>query len=168
MSGTSMDGVDLAYCEIEENNGKWNYKIIHTETTPYDNKWRIRLSQLRKQPAFIYPKTDNFYGMYLGNLVNDFIKKHQIKPDFVSSHGHTIFHQPENGFTAQVGSGAAINAVTNLPVVNDFRTANVTLGGQGAPLVPIGDELLFSEYDAVLNLGGIANISFKKDGKRQA
>lgn len=160
MSGTSMDGVDLAYCEFEINDLKWNFKISCADTIPYPEVWITRLTHLHEQPIFLYPKTDAFYGKYLGQLVNDFIKKNHLVVDLISSHGHTIFHQPENGFTAQIGSGAAIYAETNLPVVCDFRTADVSLGGQGAPLVPIGDRELFSEYDACLNLGGFANISF--------
>lgn len=168
MSGTSMDGVDLAHCEIKEEQGSWSYRITVAETIPYDNKWRIRLSQLRKQPVFIYPKTDTYYGLFLGKLVNEFIKKHNLHVDFISSHGHTVFHQPESGFTAQLGSGSAINAVTGLPVVCDFRTGDVANGGQGAPLVPMGDALLFGDYDVALNLGGFANISFQQDGERKA
>lgn len=160
MSGSSMDGVDLAYCEFVYNDGAWNYDIKAAETIPYDEKWRVRLSQLYKQPIEIYPKTDAFYGRYLGMLIRQFIKTHNLTVDFIASHGHTIFHQPESGFTAQIGDGAAISAETGLPVVNNFRNMDVILGGQGAPLVPIGDKLLFAEYDACLNLGGIANISF--------
>lgn len=159
MSGSSMDGVDLALCEIWEEAGQWNYRILEAETIPYDSKWRIRLSQLRKQTPVIYAKTDTFYGMYLGSLVNQFIKKHNATVHLVSSHGHTVFHQPEGGITAQVGSGAALHASTGLPVVSDFRTVDVALGGQGAPLVPVGDKLLFNGYDACLNIGGFCNIS---------
>jgi anhydro-N-acetylmuramic acid kinase len=159
MSGTSMDGVDIAYVILNNDNGYWSYACPVAETIPYEERWRIRLSQLYKQPIFLYPKTSAFYGKFMGQLVNQFIAKYQIKPDLISSHGHTIFHQPDAGFTAQIGDGAAINAITGLPVVCDFRTTDVALGGQGAPLVPIGDQLLFSAYDACLNLGGIANIS---------
>ncbi len=163
MSGSSMDGVDLAYCEFVYNNRVWSYDIKAAETIPYDEKWRVRLSQLYKQPIEIYPKTDAYYGRYLGMLIRQFIKTNNLTVDFIASHGHTIFHQPESGFTAQIGDGAAISAETGLPVVNNFRNMDVILGGQGAPLVPIGDKLLFSEYDACLNLGGIANISFTQN-----
>ncbi len=168
MSGTSMDGVDLAYCELGENEGKWNYRILQAETVPYSDKWRIRLSQLRKQTALTYVKTHTFYGHYLGELAAGFIEKHNLEPDFIASHGHTVFHQPQGGITAQVGDGAAIHALTALPVISDFRILDVALFGQGAPLVPIGDKLLFGEYDFCLNLGGFANLSADSDGNRIA
>lgn len=168
MSGSSMDGVDLAYCELNEENGKWSYDIKQAETIPYNEKWRVRLSQLRKQSPIIYAKTHTFYGHYLGQLVKDFCQKHSLQPDFVSSHGHTIFHDPESMLTAQVGDGAAISAISGLPVVCDFRSVDAALGGQGAPLVAIGDRLLFGEYDFCLNLGGFANLSCEHEGKRIA
>jgi anhydro-N-acetylmuramic acid kinase len=168
MSGTSMDGVDLAYCELSEDAGNWTYEILLGETIPYDEKWRVRLSQLGKQTALIYVKTHTFYGHYLGQLCAAFIEKHQLDIDFISSHGHTIFHQPEAGFTSQVGDGSAISAVTGLPVVSDFRLLDVALFGQGAPLVPVGDARLFAQYDFCLNLGGFANISMQDAGQRFA
>lgn len=168
MSGTSMDGVDLAYCVFNHESGRWNYRIEHAETIAYDEKWITRLTQLHTQPAFVYPKTDAFYGKYLGQLINTFIKKNGLQVDFISSHGHTIFHQPQNGFTAQIGCGANIYAETGIRTINDFRVVDVALGGQGAPLVPVGDELLFGDFDACLNLGGFSNISFSRNGKRIA
>ncbi len=163
-----MDGIDLAYCEIKHEAGNWSYAIITAETIPYNEKWRIRLSQLRKQDALTFVKTDTFYGHYLGQLVNAFLEKHDLTVDFISSHGHTIFHQPDQGYTAQIGSGAALYAETGLPVVNDFRTVDVGYYGQGAPLVPVGDKLLFADYDYCLNLGGFANISLDHDQQRIA
>lgn len=168
MSGTSMDGVDLACCELTSENGTWSYRIIKGETIPYDEKWRVRLSQLRKQTAIVYVKTHTFYGHYLGGLCADFLQRNGLEVDFISSHGHTVFHQPEAGYTAQVGDGSAIHAVTGLPVISDFRLVDVALYGQGAPLVPIGDKLLFPEYDFCLNLGGFANLSTESEGKRVA
>ena len=168
MSGSSMDGVDLAYCELTEQSGKWSYEILAAETVPYDAKWRNRLSQLYKQPALIFAKTDAYYGRYLGELVNDFIHRHKVHADAVASHGHTIFHSPEDGFTSQIGHGAYIHSTCGLPVVSDFRTTDVCLGGQGAPLVPIGDKLLFHSYAYCLNLGGFANISANINGKMHA
>lgn len=161
MSGTSMDGVDIAYCEFLHENQKWSFTIKEAKTVPYDQNWLVRLSQLHKQPIHLFPKTDAFYGRYLGKITRQFIDEHNLKVDFVSSHGHTIFHQPENGFTAQIGCGAGISAECGLPVVNNFRVMDIVLGGQGAPLVPIGDQFLFADYDACLNLGGFSNISFR-------
>ncbi|MBC7381907.1 MAG: anhydro-N-acetylmuramic acid kinase [Bacteroidia bacterium] len=160
MSGSSMDGVDVAYCEIYYKNNNWQFEIKVAHTFPYDEKWRITLSQLYKQYIEVFPKTHAFYGRYLGELINKFIKSHHLSVDLIASHGHTIFHQPAFGFTAQIGDGSAISAETGLPVVCDFRSMDIALGGQGAPLVPVGDRLLFGKYEACLNLGGIANISF--------
>ena len=168
MSGSSLDGLDIVYCELTNEDKKWKYLIVEAETIPYDEKWTVRLTHLNTQPAFVYPKTDLFYGKYIGQQVNYFINKYNIKPELISSHGHTVFHQPENGFTAQIGHGGAIHAETNVKVVSDFRTIDVMLGGQGAPLVPIGDSLLFAEYDACLNLGGFSNISFQENKVRKA
>ena len=161
MSGSSMDGVDIALCHINEDNGAYSFTIEQAETIEYNEKWRVRLSQLRKADSLAYAKTDVFYGHYLGQLVNDFIAKHQVKVDFVASHGHTVFHYPEAMITRQVGDGASLSAICNLPVVTDFRSMDVAKGGQGAPLVAIGDEMFFSQYDYCLNLGGFANISGK-------
>lgn len=168
MSGSSMDGVDLAYCELSEQNGNWSYAIHAAETIPYEMKWRNRLSQLYKQTAMIYAKTDAYYGRYLGDLVNDFISRHRIHADFISSHGHTVFHAPSEGYTSQIGHGAFIHAATGLPVVSDFRTTDVALGGEGAPLVPIGDKYLFGDYGFCLNLGGFANITANSNGNMHA
>lgn len=160
MSGTSMDGTDLAYCRINvEDSGKRSFEILQAETVPYSETWRLRLSKLRNQTALVFHKTDRYYGEYIGLLIRAFIEKYQLKVDLIASHGHTIFHQPEQNITTQIGSGAAIYAITQIPVVNDFRAVDVVLGGQGAPLVPVGDQELFGSYDACLNLGGFANIS---------
>lgn len=168
MSGSSMDGVDLAFCELAEHNGSWTYAIHAAETVPYEMKWRNRLSQLYKQTAMIYAKTDAYYGRYLGDLVNAFINKHRIHADFIASHGHTVFHSPSEGYTSQIGHGAFIHAATGLPVVSDFRTTDIAMGGQGAPLVPIGDKYLFGEYGFCLNLGGFANITANSNGTMHA
>lgn len=159
MSGTSMDGVDLAYCVIRNENGRWNFQIEQAETIPYDEKWRLRLSKLNRQDAHVFWKTHVFYGKFLGELTRDFIEKHHIKADLISSHGHTVFHVPGSHYTCQIGDLNYIHAETGIPVVGDFRSLDVALGGNGAPLVPAGDQLLFPQYNFCLNLGGIANIS---------
>jgi len=169
MSGTSLDGLDIAYCEFEQaNDGSWNYKIICAETIDYSADWKTRLANLDTASALTFAQTDADLAYYFGAEVNKFILKNNLKPQAIASHGQTIFHQPANGFTTQIGNGAYIHAVTGIPVVSDFRTVDVGLGGNGAPLVPIGDELLFQEYDYCLNLGGFANISFTKEDQRIA
>jgi len=116
-------------------------------------------------PSF---RAKSFRIKFTGQQINRFIKEHQLSPDLIASHGHTVFHQPENRFTFQAGNGVCIASEAGIPTVADFRSGDVALGGQGAPLVPVGDRLLFSEYDSCLNLGGFANISFEKNDKRIA
>ncbi len=164
MSGTSLDGIDLALCDINES----GYSVVAAETMPYYEEWRKRLSTLEHASAYEYALANVELGHLYGRTINSFLLKHNLETDAVASHGHTIFHQPHLGLTTQIGDGDAIAAETGLPVVSNFRTLDVALGGQGAPLVPIGDEMLFGQYDACLNLGGIANISYRADGKRVA
>jgi anhydro-N-acetylmuramic acid kinase len=168
MSGTSLDGLDIAFCRFEETDGKFEYSVEAAETLAYSPEWKQRLNDAFHASAPGLARLHNDYGHFLGKAVNDFIARHGLKPEFVSSHGHTVFHDPANGVTFQIGSGAAIAAECRLPVVCDFRALDVALGGQGAPLVPIGDKLLFSEYKYCLNLGGFANISYDHEGKRIA
>ncbi|MEO6883308.1 MAG: anhydro-N-acetylmuramic acid kinase [Bacteroidia bacterium] len=168
MSGTSLDGVDIALCRFVLENDKWKYFLEKAETIPYTKTWKKKLSTIENSSAFDFALGNAEYGTLLGNLINSFLKKYFLKADFIASHGHTIFHQPEKKLTFQLGDGAAIAAICNLPVMCDFRSLDVALGGQGAPLVPAGDVLLFSEYDFCLNLGGFANVSFQKKNKRIA
>ena len=169
MSGTSLDGVDLAYCRFELVEGKWRYAILKAATYDYTEEWRNRLNSVFGSSAEAYARTHADYGKYLGNQVSHFMKEQGIKEvDFVSSHGHTIFHQPTSGFTAQIGEGAALAASCGQMVICDFRTSDVAYRGQGAPLVPIGDRHLFPQFTYCLNLGGIANISFEKGTDRIA
>ncbi|MFC5272124.1 anhydro-N-acetylmuramic acid kinase [Adhaeribacter terreus] len=168
MSGTSLDGVDLAYCRFTLDKGNWIYKILNTATIEYPEDWIIRLTTLPQASALDFVATDQGYGKYLGELVAAFIKENNLKPDFVASHGHTIFHQPAQHISWQLGHGAYLAASAYLPVISDFRTLDIALNGQGAPLVPIGDKLLFSGFDFCLNLGGISNISFDFSEKRIA
>jgi anhydro-N-acetylmuramic acid kinase len=167
MSGSSLDGVDIAYCEFEFKK-KWSYNIIRAETIPYDEQWKITLSSLDKVGGEELCKIDIQYGKLLSNHIVDFITINDICPNFVSSHGHTVFHNPKDGYTLQIGNGQVIATTTGIETITDFRIKDIILGGQGAPLVPIGDELLFSKYDYCINIGGIANISYKKNNKRIA
>ena len=168
MSGTSLDGVDVVYARMTSGD-KYDYEIIHGKTYAYSEEWISLLKEaFEKEPSELI-LLDTSYGVYLGDLVNTFVKEYKIeKVDFIASHGHTIFHKPAEGYTLQVGSGYEISRVTKQKVVFDFRTQDVELGGQGAPLVPIGDVMLFSEFDYCLNLGGFANVSYDKDGIRKA
>jgi len=168
MSGTSLDGIDIAHCIFEQPGDKWTYRITHAETLPYSPEWKLRLSVLEGDSALGFVQADIEYGHLLGELTRVFINKHALKPDLIASHGHTIFHQPEKKITCQIGRGSAISAETGISVVCDFRSLDVALGGQGAPLVPIGDQLLFGEYDFCLNIGGFTNISYQSEGQRKA
>lgn len=167
MSGTSLDGVDLAYCTFSFQ-GNWNFEFHFGKTVLYSSEWKRKLGTAQFLSVNEIEELDLEYGRYLGQLVMEFIAEKKINPDFISSHGHTIFHQPKKGITVQIGSGKEINRICTIPVVCDFRKGDVALGGQGAPLVPIGDKLLFSQMDYCLNLGGIANISFEKNSERLA
>jgi anhydro-N-acetylmuramic acid kinase len=208
MSGTSLDGLDLAYCEFRERSGSegsgiscernvnrrgcesigecnrdensksderskerrsdrcsgdggWDFEIKQADIKPYSAEWRSRLQNAPQMSGLELSLLNVDYGHYTGRCINEFIKENGLQPDFAAVHGHTVFHQPARGLTLQTGDGAAIAAECGLPVVCNFRTTDVALGGQGAPLVPIGDMLLFGNYDYCLNLGGIANISYK-------
>ncbi|PKP04428.1 MAG: anhydro-N-acetylmuramic acid kinase [Bacteroidetes bacterium HGW-Bacteroidetes-6] len=168
MSGTSLDGVDIAYCGFRLSNSGWEYRIEQAETIGYSSLILRMLHRMPEMNAVELIKSDRELGSYYGNIAADFIKKHNIEPEFLSSHGHTIFHNPAYGYTFQAGHGANIALEAGVPVVCDFRSGDVALGGQGAPLVPVGDELLFSQYDALVNMGGFANISMNINGKRLA
>lgn len=168
MSGTSLDGIDLAYVKFEQTN-KLTYKLLHTETVSYTKKWKNELKNAFTQQGETLVKLNANYGNLLGKTILNFIKKNNIKQlDLIASHGHTIFHNPKEKYTLQIGNGPQIATVTGIKTICDFRTQDVALGGQGAPLVPIGDELLFSDYTYCLNLGGFSNISFQKNNKRLA
>ena len=162
MSGTSLDGVDLAICSFTKNKN-WHYKIEKSTTIKYSKYWLETLSNLHKKPEKIINEIDLKYGDLLSKLCNKFLKNEKI--DYISSHGHTIFHQPENNFTLQIGNGNVISKNTKKITINNFRNLDVSLKGQGAPLVPVGDMLLFRKYKYCVNLGGFANVSIKKNNK---
>jgi len=160
MSGTSLDGMDFVAVEFSYKN-KWYFEIIDAKTISYSTEW---FKKLKHSPKLSKKELENLhdeYGFFIGEKTNDFINSIHFSPDLVCSHGHTVFHQPEQGFTFQIGNGENIAKTTGIKTVSDFRTQDVALGGQGAPLVPVGDKLLFSEYDYCLNLGGFSNISFE-------
>ncbi len=168
MSGTSLDGLDIAAVEFDFKNKKWSFDLISATTISYSEEW---LEKLKDAPTLSGEKLMELhseYGSFTGLKINEFISKTGFKPDLIASHGHTIFHQPEKHFTLQIGSGAEISATTKTTTVADFRIGDVALGGQGAPLVPVGDKLLFNDFDYCLNLGGFANISYEKDTQRIA
>jgi anhydro-N-acetylmuramic acid kinase len=169
MSGTSLDGLDIAWCRFENTGKRWRYKILKGQTLPYSLEWKTKLSQAHRLGSTELLALHAAYGHWLGKACHQFIRKNRItKLDCIASHGHTVFHQPHKKFTFQLGDGNSIHAETGVPVVYDFRSLDVQLGGQGAPLVPVGDQLLFGEADVCLNLGGIANLSMEKNGKRVA
>ena len=168
MSGTSLDGLDICYAKFQ-NITNWEFEILKTETIPYSPEWKNRLRNAIQLSAEDLLALDKEYGFYLGEKTQEFISKNNITDlDFIASHGHTVFHQPQRKFTLQIGDGRAIKLTTKKPVIYDFRSQDVLMGGNGAPLVPIGDELLFSQYDACLNLGGFSNISLQKNHQRIA
>jgi len=168
MSGTSLDGLDLAVVKLNVNNHKWSYDLLYGESLEYSTSWKNKLKNAFSVDNQSLALLDAEFGEFIGISIQNLIDKKNLAPDFIASHGHTIFHQPNNGITVQIGNATSIYEQTNLPVINNFRALDVSLGGQGAPLVPIGDKLLFHEYRYCLNLGGIANISFEEDSKRRA
>lgn len=159
MSGTSLDGIDIAYLEFEHIKN-WNTTILEAETIPYPKEWYDLLKNSAELSLEDISILDENYTEYLAEVILQFIQKNNIEQlDAVCSHGHTVLHQPEEGFTIQIGNLPKLAQLLQQKVVCDFRVQDVELGGQGAPLVPIGDRLLFSDYDYCLNLGGFANIS---------
>ena len=168
MSGSSLDGLDIAYVHLQERvSGAaqgprgWEFQIIHTDCYAYPPEWRARLAGATGLSAGGYLLLHAEYGRWVGERVGSFIaaKGLEFQVQLIVSHGHTVFHDPARRMTAQLGDGSAIAAVTGINVVSDLRAMDVALGGQGAPIVPIGEELLLAEYELLLNLGGIANVS---------
>lgn len=163
MSGSSLDGVDLAAVRffIDKNN-EWRFEMMATECVSYSAAWTNRLKNCRLLDGLSLWQLHTDLGHLYGEMIKAFIQKSNLKNvSIIGSHGHTVFHFPEKRFTSQIGDGAAIFSHVNIPVVCDFRSLDVALGGQGTPIVPIGDQLLFADYALLLNIGGIANISAK-------
>src|ERR1700676_1890229 len=161
MSGSSLDGLDIAFVHFEETAGNWQFEIRESACIPYPSEWKKKLSAITGISAEDYLLLHTAYGHLLGNAVNDFLEEKNLayRVQLIASHGHTAFHLPAQRMTAQLGDGAAIAAVTGIRTITDLRSVDVALGGQGAPIVPIGEKLLFPEYDLFLNIGGIANLS---------
>jgi len=167
MSGTSLDGIDLALCRFSDSGKNWNYEIVGAQTIAYPSVWIEKLKEAPHMEAEEFLILHNEYGRYTGELAARFLLGKEV-PQLIASHGHTIFHQPEKKFTFQLGNGASIAAETGITTICDFRNFDVALGGQGAPLVPIGDQLLFPDFDYCLNIGGFTNISMEHNGIRIA
>jgi anhydro-N-acetylmuramic acid kinase len=168
MSGTSLDGLDIALCEFEGAGADLTYKILKADTVLYSAEQKNKMRSLPYLNVENYFKLHYQFGKFIGKEVLKFLKDVHEKPSAIASHGHTVFHQPEKGFSTQIGCGATIAAHSGITTVCDFRSLDVALSGQGAPLVPIGDELLFGNHQSCLNIGGIANISFKQNNSRVA
>jgi anhydro-N-acetylmuramic acid kinase len=168
MSGTSLDGLDIAHCVFEKKESSWSFSVEKGQTIKYSAAWREKLSTAHKLKTEDLLELDHAYGAFLGKTCKTFLEKNSLTVDFIASHGHTIYHQPKRKFTFQLGNGNDLHALAETPVIYDFRSLDVALSGEGAPLVPAGDKFLFSEYDVCLNLGGIANLSMDVNGSRVA
>lgn len=168
MSGSSLDGVDIAYVNFSHDNRKWFFQILETGNIPYTSSWKEKLSSAFDKDAAQLKELDIEYGKYLGNITKKFIEKYELAPKLIASHGHTIFHRPEESYTLQIGNGNEIAKITGITTINDFRSEDVAKGGQGAPLVPIGDKYLFADFPICLNIGGIANVSYDIEKHRIA
>lgn len=166
MSGTSLDGLDIVFCRFNTNT--WSFKILKCQTIDYSEVWQDKLSSAPTLHGYELTLLDKEFGRYIGHCVEDFLDGIDEQIDLIASHGHTVFHQPNKGLTLQIGDGQEIAIITGIKTICDFRSLDVSLGGEGAPLVPIGDQLLFSEYDYCINIGGFANLSFKKNQERIA
>ena len=168
MSGTSLDGLDLAFCSFEEKSGIWSFHILYTETVSYNESWIRKLGKASHLSGLDLQMLDMEYGQFIAEKALAAVGSSGIEISLIASHGHTVFHLPEASYTLQIGNPQVIAATTGIQTIGDFRLLDMLHGGQGAPLVPVGDELLFGEYDYCLNLGGFANISYKREGKRLA
>ncbi len=165
MSGSSLDGLDIVFAEFTEQAGKWSYDIKAADCYPFEDEWKEKLQSATSLSAYDYLLLHTSFGRYLGEQVNKFIDAHHLQHQvqIIASHGHTVFHAPHLKMTAQLGDGAAIAATTGINVVSDLRALDIALNGQGAPIVPMGEKLLFADYPLLLNIGGIANVSYRKD-----
>ena len=167
MSGSSLDGLDIVFAELEESRGLWTYEIKAAACYEYNEEWKEKLINAKNLHVHEYFLLHAAYGRYLAECVHKFIEENDLhhRVQLIASHGHTVFHEPASGVTTQLGCGATLAALTEINVVSDLRIIDVALGGQGAPIVPLGEKLLFPGFDFYLNVGGIANLSFQRDNK---
>lgn len=168
MSGTSLDGLDIADCSFTRKPEGWNFQINRAETYKYSENWKSKLAEAQNLNAYSFALLHKEYGEYIGRKVLDFLGGRTAEIDLIASHGHTVFHQPDKKLTWQIGDPNSIYAETGIKTISDFRSLDVALGGQGAPLVPVGDRLLFAKYDFCLNLGGFSNITYFTNEKTYA
>ena len=165
MSGSSLDGLDICCAEFtgDVEADFWSYRIVKAETIMYPDEWLQRLRKAASLSGAELIKLHVDYGHFLGRSITTFIDDNELRDtvQFAASHGHSVFHAPEQGYTFQLGAGETVASHLPFPLVSDFRTKDVALGGQGAPLVPGGEKYLFGTYDICINLGGIANIGIK-------
>jgi len=163
MSGTSLDGLDLCLTRFWSKKKQWKYEIVEAATLQYSDSWLERLIQAPDSTAEELHLSDREFGHYLGALSKQFLQSHREEADLIASHGHTIFHQPEQKMSVQIGHGAFIAASSGIDVVSDFRANDTAYGGEGAPLVPLAEKWLFKSHKSFLNVGGIANLSVHAD-----
>lgn len=168
MSGTSLDGLDMACCVLYQEEKKWQYDIKKARTVRYDSSMIEFLTETSGYSGNELESRNRLFGNYIGKEVARFLHENHLGADLIASHGHTIFHQPGMGYTYQLGNGAAIASTSGITTISDFRSLDVLNGGQGAPLVPVGDEYLFGDYRFCLNLGGFSNVSYKENNRRIA
>ena len=161
MSGSSLDGLDIAFCEIVDARNDWSFQILHSTCIPFNEEWKQKLTNLSQMSLPEFLETDVQFGKFIGTEINNFIEQNELyhKVHFIGSHGHTAYHNPAKNVSKQIGDGATIAATTGITTISDLRNMDVALNGQGAPIVPMTDKLLFSEYNFCLNIGGIANIT---------
>ena len=196
MSGTSLDGLDLAFCTFEYDDDKKDrgltecnndsvcnkinnytslnleqnikYRIEKATTIPYDKELKDKITACENCSGEYLAEFSAYLGHFFGKEAKKFLTENNLAVDFIASHGQTVFHQPDKLFTLQIGDINSIAAESECTVIGDFRSLDVALGGQGAPLVPFGDKILFKQYPYCLNIGGFSNISFDEGKKRTA
>jgi anhydro-N-acetylmuramic acid kinase len=168
MSGSSLDGLDIAACHFQVADNKWTYHILAADTCSYPESLRKELAELNgSRNTRLQQFVSKELGRFTGHAIHHFLQENNLPaPMAISSHGHTTLHLPAEGLSIQIGDAAEIASITGLPVLYNFRNADIAAGGQGAPLVPVCDILLFNQYDICLNIGGIANISYQRNTER--